>query len=326
MDYHWIGKEEFSKRVKKIPDETLTAISGALSGVFSSIIVCPLDVIKTRLQLKLSTLVVNRKVQEYQGFFDTLSKIWNENGIRGFYRGLGPLMIGYLPTWAIYFTIYEHCKTIYSRSYGSQPGKPVLWIVNMKSAITAGIASSILTNPIWIVKTRLMSQNSYSHTYYQNTFDAFQRMYKSEGIFSFYKGLTPSLIGVTHVAIQFPLYELLKDIFFINVSNSNQSLCIKVISASLLSKMIASSITYPHEVIRTRIQTQKHYNDSSKIQYRGIFHTFCRIYNEEGWKSFYSGMGTNLIRAVPASMVTFLTFELVSRWLFRIKHHNEHIN
>lgn len=42
MDYHWIGKEEFSKRVKKIPDETLTAISGALSGVFSSIIVCPL--------------------------------------------------------------------------------------------------------------------------------------------------------------------------------------------------------------------------------------------------------------------------------------------
>ncbi|KAG5519135.1 hypothetical protein PMAC_002223 [Pneumocystis sp. 'macacae'] len=325
MDYHWIGKEEFNKRIKKIPDETLNAVSGALSGVFSSIVVCPLDVIKTRLQLRLNTLTVDRNIHEYRGFFDTLSKIWNENGIRGFYRGLGPLMIGYLPTWAIYFTIYERCKIVYSHSYNSQPGNRILWIVNMKSAITAGAASAILTNPIWIIKTRLMSQNSYSHIYYRNTFDAFQKMYRSEGIFSFYKGLTLSLIGVTHVAIQFPLYELFKDIFFV-VSNSNQSLCIKVIFSSLLSKMIASSITYPHEVIRTRIQTQKHHNDSSKIQYRGIFHAFCRIYNEEGWKSFYSGMGTNLFRAVPASIITFLTFELVSRWLFQIKHYNKHID
>lgn len=230
-------------------------------------------------------------------------------------------MIGYFPTWAIYFTIYERCKAIYGHSYDSQSSKQFLWIVNMKSAITAGIASSILTNPIWIIKTRLMSQNSSSHTYYQNTFDAFRKMYINEGIFSFYKGLTPSLIGVTHVAIQFPLYEFLKDVFSIYIANSEQSLWFRVVLASVISKMVAGSITYPHEVIRTRIQTQKHYEDLSKIQYRGTFHTFSRIHHEEGWKSFYSGMGTSLLRTIPASIVTFLTFEIVNKWLFQIKHH-----
>ncbi|KAG5440054.1 hypothetical protein PCK2_000662, partial [Pneumocystis canis] len=154
-----------------------------------------------------------------------------------------------------------------------------------------------------------MSQNSCSPTYYRNTFDAFRKMYRFEGILSFYKGLTPSLIGVIHVAIQFPLYEFLKDIFYINIVDSYQPLWIRVIFASVISKMIAGSITYPHEVIRTRIQTQKHYEDSSKIQYRGILHTFYRIYHEEGWKSFYSGMGINLIRTVPSSIITLLTFE-----------------
>ncbi|EMR10158.1 hypothetical protein PNEG_01432 [Pneumocystis murina B123] len=266
-------------------------------------------------------------MKAYKGFYNTLLRIWFEEGIRGFYRGLGPLMAGYFPTWGIYFTIYERCKDIYGRSYNSESIQKASLIVNMKSAITAGSISSILTNPIWIVKTRLMSQNSHSYIYYRNTFDAFRKMYTNEGIFSFYKGLVPSLIGVTHVAIQFPLYEFLKDVFFIDIVDFEKPLLFKVVLASVISKMVAGSITYPHEVIRTRIQTQMYHKDSPKIQYRGVFHTFCRIYYEEGWKSFYSGMGTNLIRTVPVSMVMLLTFEILNKWLFQIKHrHHEYIN
>lgn len=321
MDYYWIIKDKIYKYIQKTPDTTLNAVSGAISGVFSSIIVCPLDVVKTRLQLKLTNHNINKKVIAYRGFYDTFLRIWYEEGIRGFYRGLGPLVIGYFPSWAIYFTIYERCKNIYSQSYDSQSKKHIPWIINMKSAITAGAASAILSNPIWIVKTRLMSQNSNSHVYYQNMFDAFRKMYKVEGISSFYKGLTPSLFGVTHVAIQFPLYEFLKDIFSINITNFENPLWFRVVLASIISKMVAGSITYPHEVIRTRIQTQKYYKDSSKIHYRGLFHTFYRIYHEEGWKNFYCGMRTNLIRTVPASVVTLLTFEVVNKRLFQIKYH-----
>lgn len=45
---------------------------------------------------------------------------------------------------------------------------------------------------------------------YRNTFDAIATIYRQEGFRAFYKGLLPSLMGVTHVAVQFPLYEAFK--------------------------------------------------------------------------------------------------------------------
>jgi hypothetical protein len=44
-----------------------------------------------------------------------LRKIWHEDGPKGFYRGLGPTIFGYLPTWAIYFTVYDACKSGFAR-------------------------------------------------------------------------------------------------------------------------------------------------------------------------------------------------------------------
>jgi hypothetical protein len=45
---------------------------------------------------------------------------------------------------------------------------------------------------------------------YRHTLDAALTIYRSEGPRAFYRGLLPSLLGITHVAVQFPLYEQLK--------------------------------------------------------------------------------------------------------------------
>jgi hypothetical protein len=41
---------------------------------------------------------------------ETARYVYAKGGIRGFYRGLGPTILGYLPTWAIYFTVYDSVK------------------------------------------------------------------------------------------------------------------------------------------------------------------------------------------------------------------------
>lgn len=91
------------------------SIAGAGAGIVSSIVTCPLDVAKTRLQNQ-SVALPGEKL--YKGTIGTLSRIWTEEGIRGLYRGLGPTILGYLPTWAIYFTAYDYCKSHWAGEIG----------------------------------------------------------------------------------------------------------------------------------------------------------------------------------------------------------------
>lgn len=166
---------------------------------------------------------------------------------------------------------------------------------------------------------------------YTSTLDAARKMYTTEGILSFYSGLTPALLGLTHVAVQFPAYEYLKVKLtgrpmgaVPGESKDQPTHWLGILSASILSKMLASSATYPHEVIRTRLQTQRRpvpgphgatANGSLPVRqaakYRGVMQTFRTILHEEGWRAFYAGMGTNMMRAVPAATVTMCTYEFV---------------
>lgn len=201
------------------------------------------------------------------------------------------------------------------------------------------------------------------HGYYHSTFDAAKKMYTTEGVRAFYSGLTPALLGLTHVAVQFPAYEYLKTKFTgqgmgeAPASNDAKSEWVGILSASILSKIMASSATYPHEVIRTRLQTQRRpmpgaaalaveevggiaglkiaglsnakpsaaqtaatqaaqqKQQQEAMKYKGIVRTFRTILHEEGWRAFYAGMGTNMMRAVPAATVTMLTYEFMMREL-----------
>jgi solute carrier family 25 folate transporter 32 len=176
-------------------------------------------------------------------------------------------------------------------------------------------------------------------------------MYRHEGIASFYSGLTPALLGLTHVAIQFPLYEYFKMKFTgygmgdhpVDEGGSHWA---GITAATFLSKICASTATYPHEVIRTRLQTQQKQHPAASpegithsgsmrepldikrgvsnsdgmavtARYKGIIRTCKVILHEEGWRAFYAGIGTNLVRAVPAAMVTMITYE----WLQSALHH-----
>lgn len=91
------------------------AFAGAVGGFTSGVVVCPLDVIKTKLQAQggFAAVQKGRHVghhRVYRGLVGTGKVIWREEGIRGMYRGLGPIILGYLPTWAVWFTVYNKSK------------------------------------------------------------------------------------------------------------------------------------------------------------------------------------------------------------------------
>ncbi|KAI8887785.1 mitochondrial carrier [Backusella circina FSU 941] len=277
------------------------SIAGAGAGIVSSVVTCPLDVAKTRLQNQ-GKSIPGEKI--YKGTLGTLSRIWQEERVRGLYRGLGPTILGYLPTWAIYFTAYDYCKN----HWADELGHDKEWLLHIISAMSAGAASTISTNPLWVIKTRLMTQSDRTAYRYKSTIHAFATIARQEGYRGFYKGLGPSLIGVSHVALQFPLYEKLKVMFGVGDFASGST---SILLASALSKMAASIATYPHEVIRTRLQNQT----IKPYKYKGIVHAIKIISVEEGMRGFYKGLTTNLVRTVPSSAMTILTYEVIVKKL-----------
>lgn len=96
------------------------------------------------------------------------------------------------------------------------------------------------------------------------------------------------------------------------LTNSQTLVC------SAIAKMTASLATYPHEVVRTRLQIQRLFlsgaRDTPSIEpaqkrkpYRGLIDATSRIIKHEGWRGLYKGLSINLFRTVPNSVVTMMT-------------------
>eukprot|EP00887_Chlorella_sp_A99_P001244 scaffold14.g1244.t1 len=290
--------------------EVSNALAGGLAGAITATVVCPLDVLKTRLQ-------VQGKHSAYYGIGGGLSKIVRDEGVRGLYRGLTPSLFALLPNWAVYFSTYERLKlAIGSRV---QPERRASTGVHMAAAAGAGAATMLITNPLWVIKTRLQTQDmgirmgaSCNPRLYRGTLDALLRIAREEGVVGLYSGLGPSLLGVIHVVIQFPMYEALKKHFIARRAAEGgdaKPSMYELILASAASKMVASTATYPHEVVRS------HMHISGTGAFSGLARVCTQVYMQDGFAGFYRGCLTNLLRTTPAAAVTFTSFELINRQL-----------
>jgi solute carrier family 25 folate transporter 32 len=292
------------------------AVAGASAGAIAATFVCPLDVIKTRLQVQ--GLPPGRKGSVILRSFNQI--IQQEGSVRGLYRGLSPTILALLPNWAVYFSIYEQLKSLLSSNDGSHQ----LSIgANMIAASGAGAATIIVTNPLWVVKTRFQTQGMRNGVIpYKGIIAALRRIAHEEGIRGLYSGLVPALAGISHVAIQFPVYEKIKLYLAQRDNTTVDSLHSgDVAIASSVSKIIASTLTYPHEVVRTRLQEQGFHQEK---KYKGVIDCVRKVLYKDGISGFYSGCATNLLRTTPAAVITFTSFEMIHRFLVNLNPPKSH--
>jgi len=223
------------------------------------------------------------------------------------YRGLGTHLTGVIPARSLHFLVYGSAKRFLTQKLQNESS----WVIPIISSAAAGATVVTITQPIWLVKTRLQLQTQHcKDTLYKNPWHAVATIIKTEGASALFKGLSASYLGLTETVIQFTTYESLKGSLIRSRRKKDPDANLSIVeflTLSGFSKFLASLITYPHEVIRTRLREQR---NTQLARYTGPIQGLKLIYKEEGIKGLYAGMGAHLLRVVPNAAILFLTYEI----------------
>lgn len=306
-------------KTSSIPSPHKNIFAAGTAAAISTLAVQPLDVLKTRLQVSSLPRYHHHPIR---GVRYNLRHIFAAEGVRGLYRGLFPSLVSVVPSISIYFTLYSEIK----QAIGVPPGDGNAKTAALQS-VSAGLASCMtaaITNPLWVVKTRMQTQphSKVTPPKYHNTWHTLRSIIRDEGAKALYKGLGASLITSSQAMIQFPTYEKLKLVMCkrFEKGTSHAALCYFV--SSSIAASFACMVTYPSEVVRSRMQIQGMQVYGLHVQgfpktfhspYKGTFSAFRTIWFEEGFRGLYRGMWTNLIRLVPAQAISFTVYEIILR-------------
>jgi solute carrier family 25 folate transporter 32 len=169
-------------------------VAGTGAGFISTGCLHPLDVVKTRFQAyegRTGLRAADKPM--YRTTFAALRHILETEGAKGVYRGLSPALVGSGVAWGVYFGIYENAKMRYLRSFennnqmqtnaataaaGKHTKLPTMY--HLASGMEAGVICVLLTNPIWLIKTRLQLQGANASPY-RGMFHAASCIIREEG-------------------------------------------------------------------------------------------------------------------------------------------------
>jgi len=288
----------------------------------------PVSLIQTRFQVTAKAAVkaaqgsASSLPYNYKGFMDALRTIVREEGVRALYQGLSPALLGNAASWGLYFAFYTEAKaqwlehkvatrTLEADRYGNLELGAKEHIL---CATAAGWLTSLCTNPIWVLKTRMQVQSYGSEGRYTSMADGARRIWQKEGVAGLYRGLVPSLFGVSHGVVQFVIYEDLKK--WRRASTGLQQIGgPDAVIAGAVSKVVAGVTTYPYHVVKSRIQMRA--PPGKPHPYTGVLDVISKTWRREGVQGFYRGCGIAVVRTTPASALTFGLYEYILGLLHR---------
>jgi len=182
-------------------------ICGGLSGICTSTLTYPLDLIRTFLTIQTAenkTGVMGDK----PGMWSGMVNIVKQNGFFGLYKGWVMSMIGIVPYLALQLSVFDYMATHF------MPDKKSKWfdVANLAIGGWAGFVGAGLTYPADVVRRKMqLSGIDKSADAYTSIPDAFRKMYKHDGMKAFYRGFVASQVKIVPAAaIMFMTNERLK--------------------------------------------------------------------------------------------------------------------
>jgi solute carrier family 25 phosphate transporter 23/24/25/41 len=197
--YGKTGKEEFPF--------WLSFSSGSLAGITACAGTYPLDVARTRMSGKIVQVdAVERSLTK------TLATMLRTEGLRSWYRGVWPTLIGSIPYEGIKFSVFDAWCDLLLRVFDVDTSKNVP--AKLLGGAIAGAAAGVTMFPNDTVRRLLQMQGQGgAKPKYRNAIDCWQQVYREEGVSRFFRGVVPYVVRMMpNSAIQFGTYGFLKEV------------------------------------------------------------------------------------------------------------------
>lgn len=195
--------------LQKDPNVPLTlkqySIAGGLSGIATSFVLTPVELVKCRLQIQRNRLgdVTAAAAMKYKGPWDCLVKTVKEQGIKGIFRGLGPTLAREVPGNMAFFGSYEAMKQILTPEGKSTDELSIPRLV--LAGGLGGVAYWSTFYPADVAKSRIQTTETPL-----SLFGCLRQIYAKEGVRGLYRGYIPTVIRAFPAnAVMFSVYELL---------------------------------------------------------------------------------------------------------------------
>ncbi|CAH0579258.1 unnamed protein product [Chrysodeixis includens] len=264
---------------------------GGLSAAGASCFTHPMDLLKVQMQ--------TQKGKNVSIIF-VIKTVIKNRGLLGFYNGISASLLRQLTYSTTRFAIYEAAK----ERFGPKDGSHIPFHTSTMIAGVGGFAGGFVGNPADLVNVRLQNDVKLPPEQRRNYKHAIHGVYKvavTEGITTLWSGATmnctrSALMTIGQVAFyyQFKVLLLATGFFRDNVGTH--------VGASLLAGAVATTLTQPVDVLKTRLMNAK----------RGEIKSITSLIVStamEGPQAFFKGYLPAFIRLAPHTILTFVFYE-----------------
>lgn len=185
-------------------------------------------------------------------------------------------------------------------------------VVNCTIGAAAGLGAQAVVYPLEVIKTRVVVSKS---TEFQGgVCEVVHRAYRTGGIREFYRGLLPNMVGiVVYRGLEMGIYSSIQQGVMLyrmqhQMSRHDAALTTSEVGMTgMAASIVSQTISYPFNVVRTRLQTQG--SNGRAKEYTGMVDCMVKIVRHKGTQALFSGLMANYLKAVPASTCAFVVFE-----------------
>ena len=320
------------------------AVAGSTGAAISNILTYPLDLIITRLQIQrqLRKDSSTPSAAEYQSIQDAAQKIHSKEGLAGFYSGVVQDTSKTIADSFLFFLAYNYLRQSRLRSRNlSSSHLPVF--DELSVGFLAGAFAKFFTTPISNIVTRKQTASMLSErsTARRNSVGSIASQIHSEkGLRGFWSGYSASLVLTLNPSLTFLFYETLKRTILPRSQRSDPPAQATFLLAAV-SKALASSITYPFSLAKTRAQVSSKTVDDDDAEVkesvekvtagqtsgtrrggraaRGtVFGTILHIARTEGLSALYEGLAGEVLKGFFSHGITMIVKESVHKMIIQL--------